>query len=174
MLYIFVEIAIDSSHLEQTVRLNFPSDRQSFHEALLDHEDADRQLPAGTQLLPNRHLRIEGPLSSESNTSSATDADHQASSRIYEPTRLALVSTIQFVAALSRLKDDLTTDSSEILFVTPTGLIEGDPSSAASGSSSSKYWSGKYDAVIPRAKPLSPGELLGCTAPRLTDVDALM
>ncbi|KAJ2643890.1 Diphthamide biosynthesis protein 1, partial [Coemansia sp. RSA 1287] len=29
----------------------------------------------------------------------------------------------------------------------------------------------KYTAVIPQSKPLSPGELLGCTSPRLTDID---
>ncbi|KAJ1835090.1 Diphthamide biosynthesis protein 1 [Coemansia sp. RSA 2711] len=33
---------------------------------------------------------------------------------------------------------------------------------------------GKYTAVIPQAKPLSPGELLGCTAPRLHDIDVIV
>ncbi|KAF9818350.1 hypothetical protein IEO21_02865 [Rhodonia placenta] len=119
-LYVFVEIAIDSSHLVQTIRLNFPNDRQKFHDALLDSEETD---------------------SSSRNTS-------------YEPTRLALVSTIQFVAALSRLKDDLTTEYVD--------------------AQSPKLWTGKYDANIPRSKPLSPGEILGCTAPTLSDVDALI
>ncbi|KIM67903.1 hypothetical protein SCLCIDRAFT_106673 [Scleroderma citrinum Foug A] len=35
-------------------------------------------------------------------------------------------------------------------------------------------WSGKYDTTIPRSKPLSPGEILGCTAPTLHDTDALI
>jgi 2-(3-amino-3-carboxypropyl)histidine synthase len=35
-------------------------------------------------------------------------------------------------------------------------------------------WRDKYEVTIPQARPLSPGEVLGCTAPRLNDVDALM
>ncbi|KAJ2018364.1 Diphthamide biosynthesis protein 1 [Coemansia sp. RSA 922] len=32
----------------------------------------------------------------------------------------------------------------------------------------------KYPVMIPQAKPLSPGELLGCTSPRLTDIDVIV
>ncbi|KAJ1722186.1 Diphthamide biosynthesis protein 1 [Coemansia erecta] len=32
----------------------------------------------------------------------------------------------------------------------------------------------KYSVTIPQAKPLSPGELLGCTSPRLTDIDVIV
>lgn len=35
-------------------------------------------------------------------------------------------------------------------------------------------WRGRYEVIIPQTKPLSPGEVLGCTAPKLKDVDALM
>ena len=31
-----------------------------------------------------------------------------------------------------------------------------------------------YKVEIPQCKPLSPGEILGCTAPRLKDKDAFM
>ncbi|KAL1742427.1 putative diphthamide synthesis protein-domain-containing protein [Schizophyllum fasciatum] len=110
-LYIFVEIAIDSSHLHQTVRLNFPDDRAEFYDNLLNQR---------------------------------------------EPTKLALVSTIQFVSALQRLKEDLSAPY------------------PANVTSSSNLWTGNYDASIPRAKPLSPGEILGCTSPALQDVDALV
>ncbi|ESO97944.1 hypothetical protein LOTGIDRAFT_153055 [Lottia gigantea] len=55
--------------------------------------------------------------------------------------RLALVSTIQFVAALQ---------------------------------SSSRELSNDYKIITPQCKPLSPGEILGCTSPRLSDVDALI
>ncbi|KAG6886080.1 hypothetical protein C0993_004070 [Termitomyces sp. T159_Od127] len=143
-LYVFVEIAIDSAHLAETVRLNFPSDRQQFHENLLNSEETDRLIPAGTKIGSTSHLRIEGP--------SSDDDEGRGPSLSHEPTRLALVSTIQFVAALQRLKEDLTS-------------VAG---------SSGKLWSGKYEATIPRSKPLSPGEILGCTAPRLNDVDALI
>ncbi|KDQ29104.1 hypothetical protein PLEOSDRAFT_1063861 [Pleurotus ostreatus PC15] len=106
-LYVFVEIGIDSTHLVQTIRANFPDTRNEFHEALLD--------------------------------------DEEARSKLAEATRLALVSTIQFVAALQHLKEQLTILNT-----------------------------GRYDVTIPRAKPLSPGEILGCTAPQLGDVDAIL
>jgi 2-(3-amino-3-carboxypropyl)histidine synthase len=150
-LYIFVEIAIDSSHLAQTIRFNFPDDRQVFHEALLDSEESDSKIPIGQQIGPSRNrLRIElGALS---------EGAPEEKQRCGEPTKLALVSTIQFVAALSRLKDDLTTEYANL----------------ADEPQQPRLWTGRYDATIPRSKPLSPGEILGCTAPPLNDVDALM
>lgn len=167
-LYIFVEIAIDSAHLIQSVRLNFPDDRQLFHEALLDSEESDSKIPAGHQIGPTTtgHLRIEGP----------THLDDQGSSRSYEPTKLALVSTIQFVAALQQLKEDLSSEYEDLSAVTqPVGLLtEASTSASIVEAPKTSFWRGKYEATIPRSKPLSPGEILGCTAPRLGDVDALM
>ncbi|KAJ2806607.1 Diphthamide biosynthesis protein 1 [Coemansia guatemalensis] len=32
----------------------------------------------------------------------------------------------------------------------------------------------KYKVTIPQSKPLSPGELLGCTSPRLSDIDVIV
>ncbi len=58
-----------------------------------------------------------------------------------------------------------------------TLLIEATrPSQDVSGAGSSRQheYSGGYEASIPRSKPLSPGEILGCTAPRLSDADAIM
>jgi 2-(3-amino-3-carboxypropyl)histidine synthase len=123
-LYVFVEIAIDSRHLAQTVRLNFPNDRHQFHETLLDSEETDREIPTGQVIAQTRHLRIEGP---SIDTKRSTD-ENQASasgSLPYEPTRLALVSTIQFVAALQRLKEDLTTENMDS--IQPTGLLQHPP-----------------------------------------------
>lgn len=174
-LYVFVEIAIDSDHLARSIRLNFPSDRHRFHETLLDSKDSDSRIPAGRQIGQARHLRIEDSDSSSTALSASSPSNSAASSS--EPTRLALVSTIQFVAALQQLKEDLTAespdDSSHLL---PQGLIEdGTADSEANGGMRQvRYWTGRYDATIPRSKPLSPGEILGCTAPRLEDVDALM
>eukprot|EP01137_Pigoraptor_chileana_P012524 Opistho-2@64985 len=82
MLYVFVDIKIDTQHLVETLRHNFP---------------------AGS--------------------------------------RLALVSTIQFVTALQSTHAAL---------------------------------SGDYDVVVPQSKPLSPGEILGCTSPKLADRDAVI
>lgn len=165
-LYVFVEIAIDSAHVLQTIRLNFPSDRRRFHETLLDSEDGSASIPAGQALTRGGHLRIEGP---ESSSSSGSDP-------LVEPTRLALVSTIQFVAALSRLKDDLSVDYSDGN-ATSTTLVPAEASEKGGDERAvgrPRLWEGKYDATIPRSKPLSPGEILGCTAPQLNDVDALL
>lgn len=165
----FVEIAIDSSHLEQTVRLNFPSDRQQFRETLISSEETDRHIPAGQQL-GTHHLRIEGP-----STSISANGDRPQKAAEFsggEHTRLALVSTIQFVAALSRLKDDLTIELDDSRASLPAPLEAN--STAVDQVASPRLWNGKYDAIIPQARPLSPGEILGCTAPRLSDVDALL
>ncbi|KAL5527399.1 hypothetical protein ACEPAG_6190 [Sanghuangporus baumii] len=152
-LYVFVEISIDSRHLLETVRLNLPDDRSLFQEQLLSSEETRSQLPVGTTLGGGRHLRIEGPKQEDSLPLPTDDA----LSRTRLPTRLALVSTIQFAAALQRLKEDLSV-----------------PVADNHAQSNPSYWTGAYETTIPRVKPLSPGELLGCTAPALQEVDALL
>lgn len=156
-LYIFVEISIDSQHLHQTIRMNFPDDRQEFCDTLLKSEHS---IPAGTQLTQQRHLSIE---SGDTRNSGSTN----------EPTRLALVSTIQFVAALQQLKEDLLVEYPEEQVRRPIKNLESNGVGEQSNGGS-VFSRGKYEATIPRSKPLSPGEILGCTAPRLGDVDALM
>lgn len=159
--------------MHHTVRLNFPSNRRSFRERVLDGEETKRAIEPGTKIAPV--LQIEAAYSIPGPEGEAPDA--------VERTRLALVSTIQFVAALQRLKDDLTTE-----YALPetkkeekvAGLIDDSnsvfvPLDQTSGSGShSKESTGTYDATIPRSKPLSPGEILGCTAPKLGDVDAIL
>lgn len=167
-LYIFVEIGIDSSHLTETIRLNFPNDRPTFRKQLLEYEEDNARIPAGQKVGKTRHLQIEGP-------SSEGDAEPPAPT---EPTRFALVSTIQFVAALQRLKEDLTSPYSDT-GASPNGLLHGAESESSAGDvskspSGHRLWTGVYDVTIPRSKPLSPGEILGCTAPLLGDIDALM
>ncbi|GFR72771.1 2-(3-amino-3-carboxypropyl)histidine synthase subunit 1 [Elysia marginata] len=56
-------------------------------------------------------------------------------------TNLALVSTIQFIPALQSSRQHLSPD---------------------------------YSVTTPQCKPLSPGEILGCTSPRLTDTDVII
>ena len=177
-----MEIAIDSSHLNQTIRLNFPSDRSQFREQLLSSEENDSQIPAGQKIGSTNHLRIEAADSTPSeplNESQNALVGSPTPTASYEPTRLALVSTIQFVAALSRLKDDLTSDFLDPGMPGPAGLIEGTTPSTPLDAletrpAKPKFWTTKYEATIPQSKPLSPGEILGCTAPPLKDVDALM
>ncbi|KAL0949556.1 hypothetical protein HGRIS_009605 [Hohenbuehelia grisea] len=159
-LYVFVEIAIDSTHLVRTVRANFPDSRPEFQAALLDDEESRQLLPAGTRIGPSRHLQIEAPVTEE--TPGKLDVGGEPShavDRQKEPTRLAMVSTIQFVAALQRLKEDLSVESAD----------ENEQSGLEA-----RLWRGRYEASIPRSKPLSPGEILGCTAPQLGDADAIL
>ena len=170
-LYVFVEIGIDSSHLHQSIRLNFPSNRQVFRERLLDAEEELNCIPAGTQITSGMaQLRIEGPLPSSS------DSDLHQPIKAMEPTRLALVSTIQFVTALQKLKEELSVEYIHPVRESPSGLIGNgvEGSDSAQQQNRNKFWIGAYEVTIPRSKPLSPGEILGCTAPFLRDVDALM
>ncbi|CAA7260188.1 unnamed protein product [Cyclocybe aegerita] len=172
-LYVFVEIGIDSAHLAKTIRMNFPDDRETFHRNLLDDEETRAQMPIGSQIGVSRTLRIE-----HSSSSTGEPKEEPSVPTSSSPTRLALVSTIQFVAALQRLKEDLTIESQDSLGSSQTTkMIEGVPSVKEEIPTSENwpgYWTGKYEATIPRSKPLSPGEILGCTAPRLEDVDALI
>lgn len=159
-LYVFVEISMDSKHLHQSIRMNFPDDRQEFYDYLLKSEDSHKHIPAGAQLPKPRHLTVD-----------SSDADGPVPAR--EPTRLALVSTIQFVAALQQLKEDLSVECVEEHDLWPIHRLQnGDLGERPN--SGPTFSRGKYEATIPRSKPLSPGEVLGCTAPRLSDVDALM
>ena len=159
-LYVFVEISIDSRHLHQTIRMNFPDDRQEFYDSLLRSEDSDKLIPVGTQLPKPRHLTVD-----------LTDVGNPTSVR--EPTRLALVSTIQFVAALQQLKEDLGTEHADEHGPWPVHRLENGDCGEQSNTGP-MFSRGKYEATIPRSKPLSPGKILGCTAPRMNDVDALM
>ncbi|KAH7105585.1 diphthamide synthesis protein [Auriculariales sp. MPI-PUGE-AT-0066] len=154
-LYVFVEVGIDSKHLFQTIRLNFPNQRDRFHAQVLDDDSAN--LPPGTLIGPARPLLIASPETQQRESNLSNTGGSGAAS-----TRLALVSTIQFVAALQELKDNLSdvVDHKQ-LDMENTSL----PTPCSCGS---------YEATIPQAKPLSPGEILGCTAPTLSDVDALV
>ncbi|GJJ07323.1 hypothetical protein Clacol_001524 [Clathrus columnatus] len=142
-LYIFVEIGIDSTHLLQTIRLNFPNDRGQFHSRILEEEHISK-------------MTIGEP-SQEVQSSMDT-------------TRLALVSTIQFVAPLQKLKEDLSEDYSGPPIPTTKFLTN----TSVESDHTESICAGRYEVKIPRSKPLSPGEILGCTAPKLTDVDALL
>ena len=174
-----MEIAIDSAHLVQTIRLNFPNDRQHFRETLLDDDERRASVPVGQSFTSGGHLRIESPAPEGSPPGDSPTPNISATpSTAPQSTRLALVSTIQFVSALSNLKDELAVETAdENVPHLPAGLIEGpsmDSSHQTQAVGRPKLWTGKYDVTIPRTKPLSPGEILGCTSPQLGDVDALL
>ncbi|KAI6117630.1 putative diphthamide synthesis protein-domain-containing protein [Pisolithus croceorrhizus] len=171
-LYVFVEIGIDSVHLAETVRLNLPSDRDTFYKQLPLTEESSVQTPAGRDTDRSFHLRIECPDATAEDSNPRQGTEDRDGGGV--PTRLALVSTIQFVAALQKLKEDLTLNyHGPAMSVDDPGVpvIQSDDMKAVQRF---RTWSGRYNATIPRSKPLSPGEILGCTAPSLSDVDALV
>ncbi|KAK1922991.1 putative cytoplasm protein [Papiliotrema laurentii] len=155
-LYVFVEIAIDTPHLALSVRRNFPSTRQAFQRAVIGAETAETGGKVPISLDPS------------------SEGHKQAADATMEdlPTRLALVSTIQFVAAVQSLRTALETAlpplEDENVDEAEDGMI------AKMRKKDIGVWRGKYEVTIPQARPLSPGEVLGCTAPKLKDVDALI
>ncbi|TYJ51587.1 diphthamide biosynthesis protein 1 [Cryptococcus floricola] len=159
-LYVFVEIGIDTPHLSLSVRRNFPSSRSAFQRLILGAKEA---APGG-----------KVPIALESSDAEARDQ----SSSVAEadlPTRLALVSTIQFVAATQGLRQDLENAMPPLeKDHVEEGGEEQDGMMVKVKRGDIGVWRGKYDVTIPQARPLSPGEVLGCTAPKLKDVDGLI
>ncbi|ORY29650.1 putative diphthamide synthesis protein-domain-containing protein [Naematelia encephala] len=153
-LYVFVEIAIDTPHLALSVRRNFPSSRTAFEDHVLR---ADRQ-EAGAKV--NIALDPTG--------ASISKDENEVS------TRLALVSTIQFVAAIQALRDDLEKELPEPEIDKVEDEQEKDDMVAKMKAKEIGVWRGKYHVTIPQSRPLSPGEVLGCTAPKLNEIDALI
>lgn len=90
----------------------------------------------------------------------------------HDSCHLAIVGTVQFLAAVHGLKESLESDAGAAplpskLAVTADGE-EGRGAAPPLGLV-------KWRITIPQVKPLSPGEILGCTAPKLpAGVDALL
>ena len=155
-LYVFVEIGIDNIHLSASVRRNFPSNREAFRKVVLGAERGQVGGAVPVQMEP----------SSQSVDKQGVEGDGDPG--ISDNTKLALVSTIQFVAAAQSLKENLSAELPEL-------EVDKDKDGAALVKPQDIFWRGAYDIVVPQSRPLSPGEVLGCTAPKLADdVDALM
>lgn len=152
-LYVFAEIGIDAAHLALSVRRNFPASRTAFQRDVLGADQVEAGGRVGISIEPLKNGAIEEPIEGD-------------------VTRLALVSTIQFVAAVQSLRTDLET-ALPPLEDAPVDTVE-DGMLAKMRKKDIGVWRGKYSVIVPQAKPLSPGEVLGCTAPKLKDVDALM
>lgn len=156
-LYVFVEISVDRAHLAATVRLNFPACIPSSNSATTTSRAA---LEIAIEPSPD----VKGPNSTISQ----------------KPTKIALVGTIQFVAAVQGLKADLEADPSadqhsQLLAIEDTPSSSPDAVVPLAVDSSSLSRAQKFEAIVPQVKPLSPGEILGCTAPRLpADTEALL
>lgn len=169
----FVEITIDPVHLALSVRRNFPSEREAFRRDVLREDTA----PSGSE------TKGKSPLVIGIEGESATDAQVEtAGSKVPKATKVALVSTIQFISAVQDLRDLLSVD---LPAPEEIGLAD-DADADADGQKKQNHlmrvkaeelgvWRGAYEIVVPQVRPLSPGEVLGCTAPKLdSDVDALM
>ncbi len=176
-LYVFVEILIDPLHLSLSIRRNFPSSRNAFRRAILSSttegkSESGKETGAKLQIGLEEQPSVEGK---------ANDDEDE------KPTRLALVSTIQFISAVQDLRDALSQSLPPIS--DPNTKSPSSPSTAVETTSQPHtqstllraraeeigVWRGKYDVLVPQVRPLSPGEVLGCTAPKLDDgVDALM
>jgi len=153
-LYIFVEISIDAHHLSKTIRKNFPNTRSTFQKSLLENEEAPAKISPGTVIGP-QHLQITHTSDvSRENTDTLESSGHGDA-----PTKLALVSTIQFATALHDLGNNLSSPRH----------VETSCSGPCDCSQDEKY-----DVLVPRSKPLSPGEILGCTAPRIDNAEAIL
>lgn len=155
-LYVFVEIGVDTSHLLDTVKLNFPG-------CLRTHVSSE-----AAHLINNARPAVS--IESDSASPQTLDVVEEQSS---ETCHIAVVGTVQFLAAVHGLKESLE-DSSASSSLQPSKLAitaAGDESSVAPSPQKSVKW----QVTIPQVKPLSPGEILGCTAPKLpADVDALL
>lgn len=169
-LYVFVEIAIDPGHLAKTVRANFPSEREQFRARILGGSqgkagEEEAEVAAGQ--MAKVAIGVEegvqgGPALPPSS----------------KPTHLALVGTVQFINALHSLQEALETsveveEQPQRLLVTSGPSSSSAPSTASSSSGLPSL--SPYKITIPQIKPLSPGEILGCTSPRLpSDVDGII
>lgn len=162
-LYVFVEIAIDPGHLHATVRTNFPSSKFAFRKQILEQQGKEGGVKGKARLA----VDIE-----EGGNGTAADG----------PTHLVLVATVQFINALQSLKDSLEKEqgadeqedagrvggSAGGLLLEAPGKERVPAGSAIKGATRSQTWySAPYRVTIPQVKPLSPGEILGCTSPKL-------
>ncbi|OAV91316.1 hypothetical protein PTTG_08227 [Puccinia triticina 1-1 BBBD Race 1] len=146
-LYVFVEIGIDSAHLAETIRANFPG---------CMHEDT-RATAAGGGM---KHVSIE----------------HEETP---EQLHLAVVGTVQFVSAVQALKSELEQPPRSSSSDQPSATVAKQITDRAAGDDDLQPVTPpeppRFRVTVPQIKPLSPGEILGCTAPRLSaDTDAIL
>ena len=180
-LYVFVEISIDSSHLISTIRSAFPSSKSAFARGVLNvnrgelGSGVDRSIIDADLLAQNQLQTPKGLIELDAQTTAEIDSAEK------RPTKLALVSTIQFVAAVQTLRGQLEEamppleDGEDVGEGKEGEGIVAERKREDKLVDERKLWRGKYEVNVPQTKPLSPGEILGCTAPKLADdVDALL
>lgn len=109
------------------------------------------------------------------NGQASISLDAPNSTDTLKPCKLAAVGTVQFLSAVQGLAADLTAlreSATSRLALPSTSASAAEQEQAAAVASSSQR---KIEVFVPQTKPLSPGEVLGCTAPRLpSDTDAIL
>ncbi|SPO23855.1 probable Diphthamide biosynthesis protein 1 [Ustilago trichophora] len=182
-LYVFVEISIDPAHLAATIRANFPSEKHEFRAKIL----------GGSQNTAGKRAEVDesaGRAKIEIGTSEqGSDSTSAAASQAQ--THLALVGTVQFINAIHGLREALEQQQHRLADGSIVSGSQADPDrllltggTAADGmvdhipqAAKWKSWSsGEYRVTVPQVKPLSPGEVLGCTSPKLDkeSIDAIV
>ncbi|MCO5561152.1 hypothetical protein L7F22_014773 [Adiantum nelumboides] len=197
-LYIFVEIAVDSPHLSSTIRSNFPSKRSEFRRKILgigssssndaasSSTDQVQESSKGKKL---KKIEIETESQEDQSTSiesrfqETLDIDEKIQNPLREegqdeeiggnrdreeeddrPTHFAL---IHGNGEGNRLM--ITDDPSSSSSPNPTtSNSTQDSTSTPTSTSTSTWYSSSYLITVPQSKPLSPGEVLGCTSPQFT------
>ena len=164
-IYVFVEISVDTKHLLDTVKLNFPACLATSSTAASRTSNKGKA-PAREPGDPAVTIGDDVAVLETKSGSKTWEEDEQA-----QDCHLAVVGTVQFLAAVHGLKPELEKQSGLGNFpLTQLALTDGIIDAPVSRSRCPKY-----RITIPQVKPLSPGEVLGCTAPRLpADVDALL
>lgn len=141
MLYVFVHIRFDASHLLRCLKDTFPLPAKAVGGSI--GGDTETGVQEGDEKAISGHLQGEEDSNVAQSVGDAeTAANGLPSAR---SPRLALLGTIQFVDTLHAIRDQVAAHF------------------------------GAENILIPQARPLSPGELLGCTSPRFSEsIDALV
>ncbi|KAE8254428.1 hypothetical protein A4X13_0g3426 [Tilletia indica] len=172
-LYVFVEIGLDVEHLVRTIRYNFPSDSDTFHDLVR------RTDPAVAQ--ESSRAKVDIAIEEEEERSTTEDGQRKRRRR----THLALVGTVQFINALAPLKEALESELNadnpllsnanaalgrKRITAGTEGSNDGDNGEKDGDDVVPQYHRGAYRLTIPQIRPLSPGEILGCTSPTLPSI----
>jgi 2-(3-amino-3-carboxypropyl)histidine synthase len=166
-MYVFVDVAVDVEHLVGTVRLNFPpvlEGREQREAAGVGEQEEQEGAMA-------RAGKGQGQADAEEEDAAGGGAAAAAgragraggdptgrpptSPSLPMPVRcLALAGTIQFSGAIAAARAALL-----------AGEGEGEGGEGGAAAAAAPYPRGSL--IVPKSRPLSPGEVLGCTAPRL-------
>ncbi|TKY88517.1 hypothetical protein EX895_002505 [Sporisorium graminicola] len=184
-LYVFVEILIDPAHLAATIRANFPSDKHDFRAKIL----GGSQNAAGKRAEVDETAgRAKIQIGEQERADSSTAATAVTASQ--PQTHLALVGTVQFINAIHGLREALEQQQHRLadgsivsggpqpdrLMLTAGTAADGEVQHVPQAAKWKAWSSGEYKVTVPQVKPLSPGEVLGCTSPKLDkdSIDAIV